>query len=255
MYEILNFNSKKANSVVKIRKEGRKERKKGKKERKRKRKGNPKGHLDSSCQHHFEILSELYQDSQNDCNSCEFPEVAKQILGKRLFESPFKITYSTGAACKVRTSQLLLALFKIHVLELSSLWVSLTLSFPHFVKCIEYLKVLFKYPPLPKREGSSLCTGYRIKTFQITSCQHKFFCLSPRNFSAVKAFWSKFPLKPVKLHVTSSPKLAFYKSHCTSQPSLYVLSIIQDKQSRTQIILFGAAGGFLKYTVYPLIVQ
>lgn len=35
MYEILNFNSKKANSVVKIRKEGRKERKKGKKEKER----------------------------------------------------------------------------------------------------------------------------------------------------------------------------------------------------------------------------
>lgn len=126
----------------------------------------------------------------------------------------------------------MLALFKIQVLELSSLWVSLTLSFPHFVKCIEhYLKVLFKYSPPIRREGSSLCTGYRIKTFQITSCQHKFFCLSPWNFSAVRAVWSKFPLKPVKLHFTSSPKLAFYKSHCTSQPSLYVLRIIQDKQN------------------------
>lgn len=101
-------------------------------------------------------------------------------------------------------------------------------------------------------KGSSLCTGYRIKTFQITSCQHKF-CLSPRNFSAVRAFWSKFPLS--KLHFTSSPKLASYKSHYTSQPSLCALSKVQDKQTRTQIIQFGSAGGLLKHTVYPLIAQ
>lgn len=79
------------------------------------------------------MFSELYQESQNDYNSCKLPEVAKQILGKRLFESPFKITYSTGAACKAKTSRLLLALLKMYVSELSNLWVSLTLSFPHSV--------------------------------------------------------------------------------------------------------------------------
>lgn len=114
-----------------------------------------------------------------------------------------------------------------------------------------YLKVLFKYPPPKGGEGrgSSLCTGYGIKTVQITSCQHKIFCFSPRNFFAFRAFWFKFLLKPGKLQFTSSPKFAFYKSHYTSQPSLCVLSTRQtDKNPNhwVSLTLCGVASGLLK---------
>jgi hypothetical protein len=74
----------------------------------------------------------------------------------------------------------------------------------HSVKCID--KITFCLVSTPNR-GRGKLSMYRIqnKTFQNTSCQHKFFCSSLRNFSAVRAFWYVSP--KTKLYYTSSPKL------------------------------------------------
>lgn len=131
--------------------------------------------------------------------------------------------------------RLLLALSKIyHVSEFSSLWVSLTLSFPILSNILNIYKGPADIHP-DWGKGSSPCTGFKIETTLDTFCQHKLFCLSSRNFSAVRACWSKFLLK---LSNTSLPLLnLLFKSHLSVYWTKYSINKQESKSFYLELLV------------------